>query len=155
MFQIVTSKGNGRPVSTTPPSVCSMKRFAGSVGTAGAVFGLVMFPGASGKTAWRQEEPTANGLLHGGGVAEAQATTTFDGSPRRRLQKTDDALDIYGSVSAPVCRIIPQGGDKRTHSLRSIFSKTRGAGRGGRPKIKMAALERSCRAILPDASHSV
>lgn len=107
-FQIVTSKGEGLPVSTTPPVICSMKRFSGSFSTAGAVLSLVVFPGASGQTAWRREDPTANGLLDGEDVAEAQGTTAFGGSPRRRLQYTDDALDRYASVS--VSCAVSQGG---------------------------------------------
>lgn len=68
----------------------------GSVATA-ALLGLVTFPVASGQSL--RHDQTANDLADGEGAAAAQATTAFDGSPHRRLHNTDDANDLYDSVS--------------------------------------------------------
>lgn len=64
-----------------------MKKVADSVGIA-ALLGLAVFPCASG-----QQFPTANDLVDGEGADEAQAA-------QRRLMDTDEALDLFDSVSA-------------------------------------------------------
>ena len=64
-----------------------MKKVVDSVGIA-ALLGLAVSPCASG-----QQFSTANDLVDVEGAAEAQAA-------QRRLMNTDEALDLFDSVSA-------------------------------------------------------
>lgn len=66
---------------------------------AAALLGLAAVPGASGQS-WRPDPAASCGLVGCEGTAEPQETTDFDGSGQRSLHETDDANDIYDTVSS-------------------------------------------------------
>lgn len=79
-----------------------MKVLAKSVGAAATVLALGAAPGANGQSL--RQGLDRNGQV-GGAAADAagsQAMQGLDGGPSRRLQRNDDALDVYGTVSAAV-----------------------------------------------------
>lgn len=78
-----------------------MKGLAKSVGAAAAVIAIGASPGASGQSLRRGV--TRNGGPVGGtaDAAGSQAMEDFDDNPSRRLEmpRSDDALDVHGTVS--------------------------------------------------------